>query len=82
MTAASDRRDELHDALDRMISELDPGADITGLGISAACGTERLLYSWVAGAGEIRTDLLTDPGAVERAFAAGSVNMASGDVTE
>jgi hypothetical protein len=78
-TTASDR-DELHNALDGLLRELGPGEKFSGLGISVACGTERLLYSWVPGAAKNRKDVLTDPDAVRNAFLAGTLNLTSEDV--
>jgi hypothetical protein len=75
------RRAELHDALDRVLAELSPDEWPFGLGVSVACGKERLICSWVDGATAIRKDVLTDPDAVRRAFDTGSVNVTSGDVT-
>ena len=79
MSTDSDRRDELHNALDGLISELGPGEYPFGLGVSVSCGDERLVYGWVNG--EIRKAVLTDPHAVADAFDAGSLDLASGDVT-
>ena len=78
-TAATRLRDTMHDWLDRIFEELDPGEDPFSLGVGVSCGKERLLFSIADGESAVRKAVLTDAKAVARAFDTGSVDV--GDVT-
>ena len=77
-TAATRLRDTMHDWLDRIFEELDPGEDPFSLGVGVSCGKERLLFSIADGESAVRKAVLTDAEAVARAFDTGSVDV--GDV--
>ena len=77
-TAATRLRDTMHDWLDRIFEELDPGEDPFSLGVGVSCGKERLLFSIAYGESAVRKAVLTDAKAVARPFDTGSVDV--GDV--
>ena len=79
-TAATRLRDTMHDWLDRIFEELDPGERPFSLGVGVSCGKERLLFSIADGESAVSKVVLTDAKAVAAAFAAGSVVVRSGEV--
>jgi hypothetical protein len=81
MTTDRERRNTIHDWLDRIFQELGPGEDPFSVGVGIECGDEWLLFSIVDGDTAVRRAVLTDPEAVRRAFDAGTADLASGDVT-